>query len=129
MSVLELQHASMGPHRWITRSSSEERTSDGVLPHLAMRRLILPTMDNLFVGNLESLETVYLVPGGRYLFSFSCDWMALWDLGPPYISGKEPHIIATESVMFDGLYLVHSTPDGLGLRIFIPSPITDNTTS
>ncbi|KAF8802291.1 hypothetical protein BYT27DRAFT_7173508 [Phlegmacium glaucopus] len=129
MSLLELERASMGPRRWIARSSSKERTLDGVLPHLAMRRLILPTIDGLFVGDPESLESVYLVPGGRYLFSFSKNWMGLWDLGSPYSSGKEPHVIATASVVFFGLYLVHSTPDGLGLRIFIPYPIPYNTES
>ena len=127
MSIGELQRAAMGPHHWISRSSSKERNSDDVLPHIAKRCLMSSTMDDIVTRHLQLLVSLYLVPGGRYLFSFSPEWMVLWDLGSPYCSSKEPHVIATQPVFFDDIRLVHSTPDGLGLIIFIPHPIQDDT--
>ena len=130
MSVGELQRAAMGPHHWISRSSSKERNSANVLPHAAKRCLMTSMMDDILVTHLNRLESLYLVPGGRYLFSFSYDWMVLWDLGSPYCSGEEPHVIAARPVSYH-LHIAHSTPDGLGLRIFLPHfhPIQDDGTA
>lgn len=70
---------------------------------------------------LGDFKRFYLVPGGRFLVTFSENWLAVWDLGinPGRDTILDFQPLDAVIVHLAGMDLVHATPDGLGLRIFV----------
>ena len=118
MSVLELEKAAMGPHRWIELSGTLEKQ------HSNDSGAILCPRVTRFINDSPATEFNYvttdffIVPGGRYLVGSSRDGISVWDLG--YASSSDCKLIA--SVGLEGIFktcLVQSTPDGMGLIIYL----------
>lgn len=133
MSDAELEHAATAPFRWIALSASEHRhNSAGLLLSRTKRTIenpiesiknVLQIPKDWWATNFTGL---YLVPGGRYLVTSCWDCcLAVWDLG--YVSdgdmstdGKPPKMWVTKANYIEN-FVVHPTPDGLGIRILTHS--------
>lgn len=119
MSDLQLEQAAIAPHRWIklctefARQHPDPDYSGATLCPKTTRIIQHP----LGGPELSVLSTqVFLVPGGRYLVSYSPLGICVWDLG--YTSNADFKLLAsvgpeggTESCM------VSTTSDGIGLII------------
>lgn len=107
MSVAELERAATTPRRWIALSSSKKKAKDGFL--------ICKTRP------LKGLHfhSLHLIPGGRYLVAYGLDYLTVWDMG--YVSNSDafwqPTKIWGTAVKGVQDFLVHPTPDGMGIRI------------
>ena len=128
MSVAELERAATAPFRWVALSFSEDRNGNGCLPTRTTRILKNPTQSMIDYLQLprrtEGIFTFYrpyLVPGGRFLVRNGPDCLGVWDLG--HVSGgdmspnEKPPKMWTTRVNNIRLFLVHPSPDGLGIRI------------
>ncbi|KAF8156055.1 hypothetical protein B0H34DRAFT_715972 [Crassisporium funariophilum] len=120
MSISQLEHAATAPRRFITSTirHSEKYGTSEIRPSYHIQ-YIAPSVS----PELVAPRALYLVPGGRYLISVGRHWMAVWDLScTSDLDAGSTDIgrqLAVRVVNYDRLFLVHSTPDGLGLRIFI----------
>ena len=124
MSDLELEKAAMGPRRWIELCGAFEKqhlNNPGAILRPRATRIIndlLPTEVNYY----ETAE-IFMVPGGRYLVTYSLDRISVLDLG--YTSSADCKLIA--SVKLEGgsdfcrAHHVQTTPDGMGLIIYSPN--------
>lgn len=72
MNLLELEYASMGPERWM--AAIEKAHSQKLSP--------LPPYNSLRPSiHLSSLcQKIFLIPGGRYLFTLCQVTVAIWDI-------------------------------------------------
>ena len=133
MSVSELERAATAPSRWIMLSS---RSVNQVLPSCTtqINNSILSTVDDPQVAEdseieLEALEKLYLVPGGRYLVASSSTCLGVWDLG--YVSdgamtSDEKSTCVWATRVNDILeFTVCPTLDGLGIRILTSSYVNN----
>ena len=121
MSVSEIEKAAMGPCRWIELCSTlEEQDLDnnGVILRPRSTRIIndsFPTEVD-FDNNLH-----FLVPGGRYLVSYTPGSISVLDLG--YASSTNCKLIATVGLEngYDiwSQFKVQATLDDIGLIIFL----------
>ena len=123
MSDLELEKAAMAPRRWIGLCGAFDK------PHLKDPEAMLCPRATRIV-NKDSLATklhffptdFFIVPGGRYLVSFSGKGIVVLDLG--YTSSADCKIIAStgeagpNNLNVKCLVQVQATPDGTGLVIF-----------
>lgn len=111
MSIADLERAATAPFRWI--SLSEARDGDGCLSSRTRTLPVEPKAPGWWwPGGL------YLVPGGRYLVRTGPNSVNVRDLGYPSVSSSKKTIkmwIAT--VDYFDRFLVHPTPNGLGIRI------------
>jgi len=136
MSNAELERAATAPSRWIALSS---RNHDGFLPSCTTRvpkDLASLTFETMGYWGSGDFIYPYVVPGGRYLVISSQRRLAVWDLR--YVSDgdmssdRKPTTFWTTMVKDVDGFLVHPTPDGLGIRILLyswkyvhkPRPIT-----
>ena len=123
MSDLELEKAAMGPRRWIELCCAFEKqhlddpTSNAILRPRSTRII----NDSLATSaGIDYPKTIiFIVPGGRYLVSYSFDGISVLDLG--YTSSADCKLIA--SVVLDSedeykICMIQATPDGMGLMIF-----------
>ena len=120
MSDLEIEKAAMRPRRWIELCSAFEKQDlydNGVM----LRPRATRNINDLFVTKVDHYTTdFFIVPGGRYLVSFTPDVsISVMDLG--YTSSSDCKLIS--SVGLEGGFLlndfiVQATPDGMGLAIF-----------
>ena len=116
MSDLELEKAAMGPRRWIELCGAfeKQRLNDpgAILSFRGIRNI-----NDSFATKIDYETTeIYLVPGGRYLVSYSSGGISLLDLG--YTASADCKLIA--SVGPEGgsdACLFQATPDGMGLII------------
>lgn len=156
MSVSELERAATAPSRWIALSSSKDRNTDEILPSRQSRTTpiigkLIPLTENDsqdlegLKWKIQDVKNVYLVPGGRYLvaagryvmasgygYEYNC-LVGVWDLG--YVSdgdmssdGKSTRVWTTRVDKIDR-FIVHPTPDGLGIRILTCSYVNNVNTS
>jgi hypothetical protein len=105
MSDLELERAAMAPRRWIELNQH----SNSEMLHPRTTRII-----NCYTINSH----YFMVPGGRYLVTASCDGLSVWDLG--YVSTVDCKLVASAGRgLGDNFYfcVVQTTPDGMGLVI------------
>ena len=116
MSDLEIENAAMRPRRWIELCSVYEKQilndPAGILRPRSTR-----IIDHLFATEVDyEASTFFLVPGGRYLVIHS-DNIFVLDLG--YTSTADCKLIASASAesVCDN-FIVHTTPDGMGLAIY-----------
>ena len=120
MSDLEIEKAAMGPRRWIELCGAydlNDPNSDAIRYPRSIRIINeFPT---------ESSSLLFLVPGGRYLVSYSFGDISVWDLG--YTSSADCTLIASvgvdrtqQPVAYDRYdhFEVQATPDGMGLTIY-----------
>ena len=117
MSDLEIEKAAMGPRRWIELCSAyEKQILNDPVAILSPRTTRI--IDHLFATELDyEYSNFFMIPGGRYLVSSSLDNLFVLDLG--YTSSADCKIIA--SVVPEGGpgdFIVHTTPDGMGLAIY-----------
>ena len=123
MSDLDIEKAAMGPRRWIEFCVAFEKqhlNDPGAVLSPRSTRII----NDSFATEVDYGDTLFfIVPGGRYLVSFSSKDISVMDLG--YSSSADCKLIA--SVGLDGGYTrqniwnqfrVQTTPDGMGLVIF-----------
>ena len=116
MSDLELEKAAMAPRRWIELCVAFEKQ------YLNDPGAQLCPRATRFINDLLTIEVdesteFFIVPGGRYLLSYSPEGISVLDLG--YTSNADCKLIA--SVGPEGgsdVCLVQATPDGMGLVIF-----------
>ena len=115
MSDVELEQAALGPHRWISLCSTfakqHRNDSDAVLRPLKKR----------IIRNPHSFDAnIFLVPGGRYLVSYSFDRICVWDLG--YTSNADPKLLASLERNGRGSAVgINTTSDRMGLIIIVQS--------
>jgi hypothetical protein len=117
MNDLEIEKAAMGPRRWIELCSAYEKQHLND-PTAILRPRKTRNIDHLFATGVYFESTyIFLVPGGRYLVSCSPSDISVLDLG--YTSSADCKLIA--SVVLEGgsdVFIVHTTPDGMGLAIY-----------
>ena len=119
MSDLELEQASIAPHKWIELCGASKKQHPGdpgaiLYPRTTriIRDVAMPPMPYLF-----------LVPGGRYLVVAANKRLFVWDLG--YVSDAYCKLIASGDIglnggsHFESSYMVQATPDGMGLIILV----------
>jgi hypothetical protein len=118
MSDLELEKAAMGPRRWIELCGAYEKQ------HLNDPAAILCPRATRIINDCFPIEVDYeatdffIVPGGRYLVSYSPDGISVLDLG--YTSSADCKLIASVGPPEGGYDIckVQATPDGMGLAIY-----------
>ena len=119
MSDLELEKSAMAPRRWIELCGAFKHPVSvnrigGILRPRATR-----IIDDSFPTEVNYDDTeFFIVPGGRYLLSYSPDIISVLDLG--YTSSADCKLIA--SVRPEGgcdpqLCRAQATLDGMGLTI------------
>ena len=111
MSDVELEQAALAPHRWISLCSTfakqHANDSDAVLR---------PSKKRIIRNPYWSETKIFLVPGGRYLVSYSLHGLCIWDLG--YSSNVDPKLLASLGPN-TGAYScgINTTSDRMGLII------------
>ncbi|KAF8812586.1 hypothetical protein BYT27DRAFT_7182624 [Phlegmacium glaucopus] len=119
MTVLELEHAAMGPCRWIELCATfQKQHPNGPGAKLCSRTTRIISDPLVAVGGSPE---IFIVPGKRYLISDSSMGIFVWDLG--YTSSVDCKLIASverEGGPYTGM--VQATPDGLGLIILLCDP-------
>ena len=118
MSGAELEQAVMAPYRWIKLCAAFQKQhlddSDAVL-HPRKTRVIWDSLINI-------ATTLFIVPGGRYLVSYSSTGIFVWDLG--YTSNTNCKLIASLGMEHEPyFFMVKPTPDGMGLIILSSSRV------
>jgi len=124
MSDAELERAATAPSRWIALSYVEAKKDDHFLPP-RVTRVKDPSTLMGFEGlaSTDLLANLYLVPGGRYLVIGGQNCLGVWDLGYNTNAGmSSDENIWTAPVDDIQDFIVHPTPDGLGIRILTYSP-------
>ena len=125
MSLLELEHAAVVPSLWRSIGSGDKPlpVGDSDQPYRTKRILRRPTShgDNGITAWGDTLLDLFLVPGGRYLILFFNDLMSVYDLGntPDTILDCNTRLLASVEIQFEYLFMVHPSPDGSALRIFV----------
>ena len=117
MSDLEIENAAMGPRRWIELCSAYEKqilNNPASILYPRTTRII----DHLFATEVDyETNDFFIVPGGRYLVKSSPDNISVLDLG--YTSSADCKLIASvEPYGGCDVFVVHTTPDGMGLAIY-----------
>ncbi|KIM37049.1 hypothetical protein M413DRAFT_448764 [Hebeloma cylindrosporum] len=110
MSLADLEDAVTAPTRWLSLASKSQHRADNVLVPSQTRTLQL-------VHGHDTVPSLYLVPGGRFLITFA-DSIKLFDVSRDYIS---PRLIAEIMTPFPNrgdTFLDHASVDGEGIRIF-----------
>ena len=94
MSDLELEKSAMAPPRWVELCGAFKQPEDlnqhgGILRPRATR-----IIDGSFGTEVDyGAINFFLVPGGRYLLSYSCDVISVLDLG--YTSSADCKLVAS----------------------------------
>ena len=113
MSDVELERAAVAPHRWIRRCAAfAKQHSDH--SDTTLRPTTRVIQDSLTSD--DSITEIFLVPGGRYLVSYSPGGICVWDLG--YTLNDDCKVLA--SVGPDGgtfSCMVSATSDNMGLIV------------
>lgn len=92
MSLLELEHAALSPRRFV-KCIKQHQSSDPALPY---QNRILPLRKRTDPSFTYPVNSLFLVPGGRFLFtSHPISGIALWDLGYNANLPVRPFPIAT----------------------------------
>ena len=122
MSDLELEKSAMAPRRWINLCGAFKRPKSRNHLGEILRPRATRIIDGAFATelNYDSIE-FFIVPGGRYLLSYSPDIIFVLDLG--YTSSPSAECKPIASVKPKGGCDIRSckaqaTPDGMGLTIF-----------
>ena len=127
MTLLELEHAAVLPSLWRSIGSANKLVPGGDDEQWFCRAR--RTM-SLGVTNRAACDTplrdLFLVPGGRYLTHFCDDRISVYDLGHTPHSPLQNHACVEAQLEYGGIYLVHPSPDGSALRIFILIRPTDD---
>ena len=112
MSDMELEKAAMGPRRWIQLCGAFNKHR-----HNNPDARLWPRASRIInYSSATEVNDLFIVPGGRYLLSFSPDSITVWDLW--YTSSANYKIIASvEPEGRCGPCIVQPTPDGTGLTI------------
>ena len=115
MSDVELEQAAMAPYRWIKLCAAFQKQhlddSDAVL-HPRTTRVI----DGSLMATKGEPTHLFIVPGGRYLVSYSPNGIFVWDLG--YTSNANYKLIASLGMEHgSSSCIVQATLDGMGLTI------------
>jgi len=121
MSLLELERAAVIPSLWRSIGSANKPLK---------RILRRPTShgDDGMTAWGDTLLGLFLVPGGRYLVLFFDDLMSVYDLGntPDTLLDCNTRLLASVEVQFKWVFLVHPSPDGSALRIFVSGEPTED---
>lgn len=135
MSVSQIQRAVMAPDLWNRRLRSGKPFVDAGMKTLSRSERSAQRRD---------YNRVYFVPGGRYLFEQARGNVSLWDLGLPALARdrgskwEHPRIVDTIEVSHMTQHcdskgwdiVVHPSPDGAGLRVWIvPGPLASTGTA
>lgn len=131
MTLLELEHAAVLPSLWRSIGSATDKSvpgGDDEQWFCGARRTISLGGAKLKLkhGWNTSSRDLFLVPGGRYLIHFCDDRISLYDLGHTPHSPLLDHARVEAQLEYGGIYLVHPSPDGSALRIFLSIRLTDD---
>ena len=126
MTLLELEHAAVLPSLWRSIGLANKSVPDEQWPCSA-RRTTSPGVINhdRSAWNIP-FRDLFLVPGGRYLIHFCDDRIGMYDLGHTPHSPLLDHARVEVQLEYGGIYLVHPSPDGSALRIFVSIRLTDD---
>jgi hypothetical protein len=103
MDVRDLQRAALGPTLW----QNKVRRQAGMGPDKPISS-IERTFGSDYDPGLSSRDNfsgVSLIPGGRYLISYSYHYITLWDMGPPtpaILKQYTPKVVDTFSLRETG---------------------------
>lgn len=134
MSVAKLERAATAPFRWISLSSSNDGIPSRSTARVRFNCPIASMVDGpqfLEYSDYEDddeddeedeamCEQLYLVPGGRYLAVRGPKFLSLLDLEYTSSDGRRAALWSTTVERTLG-FVIHRTPDGLGIRILIHS--------
>lgn len=122
MTVGSLEREAIAPFIWI---SQYKRKRSSIEDLNEFDNKLLPSMTreiNFRDGALCGFCTLFLVPGGRFLFSFHSKDICLWDLGYN-LEGSKPFISEPIARMQIWAFYVensiYETPDKLGIRLVL----------
>jgi hypothetical protein len=124
MSLADLEDAVTAPGRWLSFVSNSQRTVDN---KLIPSRTRIFQLSELAKDADHIIPSLYLVPGGRFLITFA-NSIALFDVSCDYVS---PKFMAETMAPFSNqeMFLVHSSTDGKGIRIFVSQSLGPNSGS
>jgi hypothetical protein len=111
MSDLELERAAIAPHRWIEFCGAFQRHHS-----VDSSEVLHPRTTRIIKDTVDTVNSLFIVPGGRYLVTAGCNGLSVWDLG--YVSTVDCKLLASVGLedQYD-LYMVQATSDGKGLVI------------
>lgn len=113
MSVIDLERAVSAPTRWLNQVM---RSNADTIRSSRRMRTITPLESRHFYG-------VFLVPGGRFLVTFSDTDLCVWDLGYSSSYSSSATLknapLACASYAPNYRFSVVPTPDELGLRVCV----------
>jgi hypothetical protein len=129
LSVLDLIRAALGPHRWsqtLTAHHQSIAQQDGD-EELTSQSPLAPLSSTIFPRYRYTFRRQFLVPGGRFLFTYGSGSLFLFDLGqvgrkplePPLIVAQEPieESGSTPNTECSGLEVVGGASDDARLRV------------
>lgn len=116
MSDVELEQAATAPHRWnrlcATFAKQNSDNSEAILYPIRIRNI----RDPFATPDSSLADTqILLVPGGRYLVSYSPRGTCVWDLG--YTPNASCKLLASVGHPGGTSCIVNPTSDGMGLII------------
>ena len=115
MSGAELEQAVMAPYRWIKLCAAFQKQHLDDSEALLHPRTTRLTGNSIAVGGYLNTD-LFIVPGGRYLVSYSSTGIFVWDLG--YTSNNNCKLIASLGMEHGSFScMVQATPDGMGLTV------------
>jgi len=112
MSLADIEDAVIAPERWLSLVYNCKGAPDEMLIPSQTRILELSER----VNDQDIIPSLYLVPGGRFLIILASS-LALFDV----YDYASPRLIAETVIPFFNrdFFLVHSSTDGEGIRIFV----------
>ena len=117
MSDLELERSAMAPHRWIELCCAFEKQHHGDADAILKFRATRTIKDSFPQAEVDFRSTtIFIVPGGRYLVTYSPDDIFILDLG--FTSNADCKLIASARGGGFDTCVVQATPDGMGLAIY-----------
>ena len=119
MNDLELEKSAMAPRRWIKLCDAFEKQNLND-PGAILRPRATRIINGSFATEVDYRTTeFFIVPGGRYMLSYSSESISILDLG--YNSSADCKLIASvELDLLEGgcdVCRAQHTPDGMGLTI------------
>ncbi|KAF8155893.1 hypothetical protein B0H34DRAFT_715263 [Crassisporium funariophilum] len=127
MSQRQLEHATLAPFLFSSRITKE--TGSAIEPYIIQKVshvLSKKEQAKYCIETLESFDSAYLVPGGRFLLTVTTlptseesSLVQLWDLGVPS-EGIGRTRVSSMKIVGHAFYMLalNITPEGNGLRLF-----------
>ncbi|KAF5357140.1 hypothetical protein D9756_006812 [Leucocoprinus leucothites] len=126
MTTQELSQAAVAPSRWLTvvrqryrqQAPAKQARGEMILEPSAVNS----TPIDLGLPADDEVQSLFLVPGGRFVVLLTLHSLQVWDLGLPGKGGVAHRVTSIKMAQLYNLgFSAQPTKNGLGLRLVVPS--------